>query len=178
MLGLLDDFLLETLAATTLLGSDRPLERQTSRSPTTFFCFGGRTRKSYRPRQEPAGQGSTPTQGISPDTAPTPVGGENYETATAGAKPATVKDGPGVTWAQALTGFRWSGAITPQKWMNFYTKVSATYATSGGLELTLTCAVDPPAGVSEQRLQDTRRALRGLGLDDTVVRLDHEDDTE
>lgn len=37
------------------------------------------------------------------------------------------------------------GEISPQKWMNFYTKVLSRFATAGGLKLTVTVDVDRPA---------------------------------
>lgn len=62
----------------------------------------------------------------------------------------------------------WSGAIPAQKWMNFYTKVLARFATTPGLKLTLRVEVAPPDGVSTQAAEDMRVALRELGLDDKI----------
>ena len=70
---------------------------------------------------------------------------------------------------QAVPGFRWSGDITPQKWMNFYTKVLARFATSGGLKLTLAVEVAPTGGVTKQRLEETKVALRELGMDEVLT---------
>ncbi len=76
---------------------------------------------------------------------------------------------------QTVPGFRWSGDITPQKWMNFYTKVLARFATSGGLKLTLTIEVAPTSGVTKQRLDETKVALRELGMDEVVTVLEKEE---
>jgi hypothetical protein len=66
-------------------------------------------------------------------------------------------------------GFSWTGEITPQKWMNFYTKVLAKFASAAGLKLKVTVEVAPEAGVSDQKLQETKSALRELGLNDDLV---------
>jgi len=67
-----------------------------------------------------------------------------------------------------VKGVRWSGEVPPQKWMNFYTKVLAKYATASGLKLTVTFEASPEGGVLPQRVEETKAALRELGLDDEV----------
>lgn len=67
-----------------------------------------------------------------------------------------------------IPGFTWTGEVSPQKWMNFYTKVLSKFATSSGLRLTVTVEVAPPGGLASTRLEETRNALRELGLDETV----------
>lgn len=62
----------------------------------------------------------------------------------------------------------WQGELQPQKWMNFYTKVLSKYATGNGLKLTLKIEAAPSEGVSKQKVEDTKVALRELGLDDGV----------
>lgn len=62
----------------------------------------------------------------------------------------------------------WQGEIQPQKWMNFYTKVLSKYATGNGLKLTLKIEIAPSEGVSKQKVEDTKVALRELGLDDRI----------
>ncbi len=64
----------------------------------------------------------------------------------------------------SLTGLTWSGEVPPQKWMNFYTKVLAKYAGAHGLKLRLTVEVKPDGGVSKQKIEETKAALRELGL--------------
>lgn len=67
-----------------------------------------------------------------------------------------------------ITGLRWSGDVPPQKWMNFYTKVLAKYATTGGLKLRVSFEVAPDGGLLPQRLEEAKAVLRELGLDDDV----------
>lgn len=62
----------------------------------------------------------------------------------------------------------WQGEIQTQKWMNFYTKVLSKYATGNGLKLTLKIEIAPSEGVSKQKVEDTKVALRELGLDDRI----------
>ena len=52
--------------------------------------------------------------------------------------------------------------------MNFYTKVLSRFAVGGGLKLTVQVEVAPPGGVSEQKVEETKVALRELGLADQV----------
>ncbi len=73
------------------------------------------------------------------------------------------------------TGFRWRGEISPQKWMNFYTKVMARFATTGGLRVVLDLEVEPAGGVTKQRLDETRLALRELGLSEELEPLAKDD---
>ncbi len=67
-----------------------------------------------------------------------------------------------------IRGLRWSGEVPAQKWMNFYTKVLAKYATTGGLKLRVFFEVSPEGGLLPQRLEETKALLKELGLDDTV----------
>jgi hypothetical protein len=62
----------------------------------------------------------------------------------------------------------WSGEIPPQKWMNFYTKVLSRFATGKGLKLVLTVDVSPDEGIPTHRVEETKVALRELGLNDDV----------
>ncbi|MYA16811.1 MAG: ATP-binding protein [Gammaproteobacteria bacterium] len=73
---------------------------------------------------------------------------------------------------ETVSGFRWTGEITPQKWMNFYTKVLARFATADGLRLTLTADVQPEEGVSKAKVEETKVALRELGMVEDVEIVD------
>jgi hypothetical protein len=63
----------------------------------------------------------------------------------------------------------WQGDVPPQKWMNFYTKVLSKFATQIGLKLTLRVEIAPEGGVSNQKVDEIKVALRELGLSDEVV---------
>ncbi|MER8395423.1 DUF499 domain-containing protein [Mesorhizobium sp. M1340] len=62
----------------------------------------------------------------------------------------------------------WSGDVPHQKWMNFYTKVLSKFAASTGLKITLRVEVAPAEGISPQKVDETRVALRDLGLKDSL----------
>lgn len=70
--------------------------------------------------------------------------------------------------AEAKT-MQWSGAVPPQKWMNFYTKVLAKFATNSDLKLTVKFEVTPEGGLPPHRIEETKATLRELGLDDDVT---------
>lgn len=79
-------------------------------------------------------------------------------------------DPPPVSLPTSATAARltWSGEVPPQKWMNFYTKVLSKFAPTRGLKLTLKVEVTPEGGVSKQKLDETKSALRELGMNDNV----------
>lgn len=62
----------------------------------------------------------------------------------------------------------WNGEVPSQKWMNFYTRVLSTFATGRGLRVTVRIEIAPEGGVSEQKVEETRSALRELGLNDML----------
>ncbi|MBI2925504.1 MAG: ATP-binding protein [Verrucomicrobia bacterium] len=83
------------------------------------------------------------------------------------------EDGRGPTppppTADSYAGLSWTGEVPPQKWMNFYTKVLSKFAAGLGLKLTVRFDATPEGGVSKQKLEETRSALRELNLNDDVA---------
>ena len=80
---------------------------------------------------------------------------------------------PGVTPpinppVKETTGLAWEGDIPPQKWMNFYTKVLSKFAASKGLTLTVRFELSADSAVSQQKIEETKVALRELGLRDDI----------
>ncbi|MBI5922415.1 MAG: ATP-binding protein [Betaproteobacteria bacterium] len=67
-----------------------------------------------------------------------------------------------------VAGIKWAGDVPPQKWMNFYTKILSRFAGTSGLKLTIHIDVNPPDGLSKQTLEETKGALRELGLKDEL----------
>jgi hypothetical protein len=53
--------------------------------------------------------------------------------------------------------------------MNFYTKVLSKFASGRGLKLTVKAEVTPDDGLSKQKVEETKSALRELGLNDDVA---------
>jgi hypothetical protein len=62
----------------------------------------------------------------------------------------------------------WSGEVPPQKWMNFYTKVLTKVGVANELSLNVSVKCKSPAGMSAQKLEEIRSALRELGLSDQL----------
>ena len=52
--------------------------------------------------------------------------------------------------------------------MNFYTKVLSKFATQAGLKIGLNVEIAPADGVSNQKVDEIKTALRDLGLEDDV----------
>ena len=61
-------------------------------------------------------------------------------------------------------GLKWSGQVPPQKWMHFYSKVLATFVSAGDLTVTVSINAAPKGGVSPQLVEETKSALREMGL--------------
>ena len=70
--------------------------------------------------------------------------------------------------AQITTRLSWSGEIPPQKWMNFYTKVLSKYAVGNEMKITLNVEIRQDGGISSQKIEETKTALRELGMGDEV----------
>lgn len=64
----------------------------------------------------------------------------------------------------------WTGDVPPQKWSQLYMKVLTKLVSGGDVKLQLTIEATPKDGADEQIIEDTKAALRGLGLDDHVGR--------
>jgi len=104
-------------------------------------------------------------------TAPTPTsvppqpptdGTSGSPTPTPGSTSVTVPPSAGVSKVS------WQGDVPPQKWMNFYTKVLSKFAAQSGLKIGLTIEIAPEGGVSSQKVDEIKVALRELGLSDYV----------
>jgi hypothetical protein len=99
------------------------------------------------------GGGASTTQPT--PTTPTPVG-------------ASPQPAPASVQPELFPHIEWSGEIPAQKWMNFYTKVVSKFAAGQGVKLKVTFEASPEGGVSQQKVEETRAALRELGLDGDV----------
>lgn len=66
------------------------------------------------------------------------------------------------------TKMTWGGQIPAQKWMNFYTKVLSKHVLSGGLTVSINIEIAADEGISAQKIEETKAALRELGLIDNV----------
>lgn len=96
------------------------------------------------------------TEPAKPEPTADPVGNRTLNQQT------TSHDGAG--------SLSWSGEVPAQKWMNFYTKILSKFASSRTLKLTVKVEVAPENGLSKQKIDETKAALRELGLPDDVSR--------
>ncbi len=62
----------------------------------------------------------------------------------------------------------WIGDVAPQKWTNLYMKVLTKLVSAGEVKLRVQIEASPKGGVTDQQVEETKAALRGLGLDDAV----------
>ena len=104
---------------------------------------------------EPPAPPYTPTPGAE-DTTIQPTTGESPVTQPVTETPAT---------KHPLKKLSWSGEIDPQKWMNFYTKVLSKHVSDKNLRLKVSFKTAPESGISKERAEETKHALRELGLD-------------
>jgi hypothetical protein len=62
----------------------------------------------------------------------------------------------------------WEGAVPPQKWMTFYTKVLSRFPIGEGLKLTVKVEIQPKDGLPKQKVAETKTALKELGLSEEI----------
>jgi len=86
---------------------------------------------------------------------------------TPGAVGTTSSPPPPSVSTRSIPGFRWEGDVPWQKWSQFYSKVFSRFSTKG-LKLRVVVEVAPTGGVSDQEVQETRSALKELGLSDSL----------
>jgi hypothetical protein len=67
-----------------------------------------------------------------------------------------------------IAGFQWTREMSPQKWMSFRTKALSFFATAGSLMLTVTVDVEASGGAEITNVEETKLALRELGLTENV----------
>lgn len=100
-------------------------------------------------------------------TSSTPDGRVN-EPAVGGAVAMADVSQNGGTTAGVASRLRWTGQIAPQKWTMFYTKVLSGLVSSGDVQLTVTVEAMPKNGLTPQRIETVKAALRELGLQDDM----------
>ena len=96
------------------------------------------------------------------------VGGISGSVSFIIAKEGTVPPKPTKPTAEGVKKLSWNGEVPPQKWMNFYTKVLSKFVSGKDLKVTIQIEVSPEGGVSTQKIEETKVALRELGLTDDL----------
>jgi len=69
---------------------------------------------------------------------------------------------------RAITRVAWRGEAPYRKWMHFYQKVLSGFTQNAGLKVTVRVEIDSASGISAQKIQDVKVALRELGLAEEV----------
>jgi len=91
------------------------------------------------------------------------------KTGTAGvAIVAKGKTPPTTTLPKGPRSLTWSGEVAPQKWTNLYMKVLTKFVSSGNLKIRVSIEAPLNEQLGDQQVEETKTALRGLGLDDDV----------
>ncbi|MCL0064885.1 DUF499 domain-containing protein [Dehalococcoidia bacterium] len=72
-----------------------------------------------------------------------------------------------------IVGIRWKGEVPYKQLMNFSTRVLSPFAKY--LSLQIDFEVYPPEGVSPEKVQEVKQALRELGLDETKLEMVEKD---
>ena len=130
-----------------------------------MFIITKETAEAYRKdATRPGGATQTPSSTQAGDTGATP-GPKPLETGTT---PTTSGGRTEQPPPEQKSGLTWSGEIPSQKWMNFYTKFLTKLGVSSGLTLTVKVDCRPEGGLSPQKMEEVKSALRELGLDDRI----------
>jgi hypothetical protein len=99
-----------------------------------------------------------------PDSSPMNPPKSKAEETTPVPKPSGAPSEPEAT--QLTLGLTWSGEVPSQKWMNFYMKVLTKLGVGDDLSVNVKVKCKPRGGVSPQKIEEIKSALRELGLDD------------
>ena len=75
---------------------------------------------------------------------------------------------PTSTPAVGKSKISWSGVVDTKKWNVFYTKVLAKFASNPNLKITVKFEVEDDAANAEQKKEETKTALREMGLDENL----------
>lgn len=85
-----------------------------------------------------------------------------------GGGPGPIPPNPPPGHTPKTTRLGWSGEIPAQKWTNFYMKVLSKFALGHNLKITVNVDVAQSDGISEQKIEEAKSALRELGLGDDL----------
>lgn len=121
------------------------------------------TAEAYRKRVADEAAGKPVVAVPPPAPTPAPVGGLPFPPKGAGDD---LTPGGQADFFKRLT---WSGDVPPPMWMNFYTKVLSKHAADRNLKLKVSFEASPTAGISKEKIEETKSALRELGLDPTTL---------
>lgn len=133
------------------------------------YVVARETAEAYRAAQVLAAAPTKSAGPLSPATSAPAVDApaNSYLAATTPATAVVAEAKPDST-SGMVTRLRWSGEVPSQKWTNFYTKVLSRFAVGKGLKLIVSAEVADPTGISQQKIDEMKVALRELGLLDDI----------
>ncbi len=70
--------------------------------------------------------------------------------------------------AEVVNKISWSGRLSWKKWQNFYQKVLSRFANEHDMRITVNFEVSSEDGISTQKIEETKVALRELGMEDNL----------
>jgi len=68
-----------------------------------------------------------------------------------------------------ITSLRWKGTVDPLKWMNIYKRILMQVQNSGSLGVTLDIYLKNDEGISKEKIEEVKMALKELGMDDELT---------
>ncbi|MCX6235105.1 MAG: hypothetical protein NT175_10365 [Bacteroidetes bacterium] len=80
----------------------------------------------------------------------------------------SVTDTPTPPSSVGNTKISWSGQIDTKKWNVFYTRVLAKFSSNPNLKITVKFEVEEEGFSGEQKKEETKTALREMGLDENI----------
>ena len=76
---------------------------------------------------------------------------------------------PPIVPSDTVAKLAWTGTVPAQKWMNFYTEGAVEVRQRQGPDVDRHGGSGTEGGISRQKVEETKIALRELGLDDDVA---------
>lgn len=125
------------------------------------------TANEFRERVKAEAEGktvTTPTPEDDADEGGITTGRSEDDFATGGQTDTADNEADGPVQTDFIKRLSWTGEVAPHKWMNFYTKVLSKYASDKSLNLQVSFDTSPESGISKERIEETKSALRELGL--------------
>lgn len=148
---------------------EQPLNADDVEISEDVFILSREVAVKYRDAVKEAARSEKPAATVTAPASPTPVGGATPTPAALapGGAPTSPPVDDEVTGGGTTESFKrmtWTGEVPPKLWMNFYTKVLSKHATDSCLKLKVTIETSPISGISKEKIEETRTALKELGL--------------
>ena len=143
---------------------EEPLDALEVEISEDVYIITGETAKEFRERTKKAEEGGNTVTPDAGDGSTDGSGLESGEEAKTGPEIGNEGDDTPPVQTDFFRGLSWTGEVAPHKWMNLYTKVLSKYAGDKSLNLKVSFDASPESGISKERIEETRSALRELGL--------------